>query len=99
MRDWEWGAAWSIASAKLLIEGSRQIADSDYETKFNRYLNAFRDAKDGWLSKQDLLRQIRVSAKERDDIIKNMAEEGLIELEFRKTKGRMAVGWKWLGEE
>ena len=72
------------------------MATTEYEARMNLFRNVFRQSKDGWTSRTDLLRQIRsISARDRDDIIRNLKEAGLISEEIRRGGGRPSLGWRW----
>jgi hypothetical protein len=96
MRDLDWGIALSLHAGRTLIaNASRYMAENETESKFNRVRNLIMDA--GQIKQRDLLRQLRsISARERNDIIKHLVEEDLIKKVQITTKGRTAVGWKWL---
>jgi hypothetical protein len=96
MRDLDWGIALSLHAGRTLIANAfRYMAENEMESKFNRVRNLIMDA--GQITRSSLLRQLRsISARDRNDIIKHLIEEGSIQEVKIPTKGREAKGWKWL---
>lgn len=96
-QDFAWGASWAIQSARAMIDGALSLmAANDYEQKFNSIRNAIQES--GKIGRNELLRKIRsVNAREREDIIKHLKEGGWIVETSIETKGRRALGWKWVG--
>jgi hypothetical protein len=96
MRDLDWGIALSLHAGRTLITSAeRFMAENELESKFNRIRNLIMDA--GLITRSNLLRQLRsISARERNDIIKHLIEEGSVKEVQIATKGRAVVGWKWL---
>ncbi|WP_336492107.1 toprim domain-containing protein [Methylobacterium nigriterrae] len=97
LSDLEWGAAWAVSSARVLLNGAtRNMAGSDYEAKFNAVRNTIQAA--GMLTRLELARKIRnVSARERDDIIRHLLDGNWIEEIVVPSPGRHAHGWRWIG--
>lgn len=90
----EWGWLLAEHSIKTLTRNTANLAETDYERQFNRGLDFIR--RFGPLTSEDLANRWRIKSTDRDEMLKNMQEAGLIEKAPTKTgsgKGRTGVTW------
>lgn len=95
--DLAWGASWAIQSARAMIDGALSLmAANDYEQKFNALRNAIQESRE--IGQAALLRKVRfVNKRERDDILNHLKQGGWIVETKIETKGRYALGYRWVG--
>ena len=100
--DLEWGAAWAVDSARVLIDKSESMmAPNEYGNDKNRIKAAIRKA--GTISRSDLLKKVQhVKAYELNGMLDQLHEARFIEPvgigdEPKKGAGRPPKSYRWIG--
>jgi hypothetical protein len=95
--EWAASLSWTCA-ADMIKEVTARLADNQREANYKLIERVIRDAGTAGISRGILARKVKgIESRQRDDILKDMVDAGMIKDETRETKGRPSkrLYWMW----
>jgi len=91
-----------VEAQQMTVFHKTSVRRSPVSRRMEAFLDAVRTvAGDGWARRADVLRLVRVRAKEADELVRTLAEMGMLAIDCRKTggRGRPSIWYKVLDGE
>lgn len=95
--EWATSLSWTCA-ADMIREVTARLADNQREANYKLIERVIRDAGKDGIPRGMLARRVKaIESRQREDILKDMAEAGMIREAAKETKGRPSkrIYWNW----